>query len=97
MNDYTTERLTYGEATLHLEDIHPVRVFMISVMTMVLRGELLNTRHILLSFNHFRTSTRRFCVLCHTLEVYWTHVAGKVLSPINGRMVIVLEVAVVPW
>ena len=41
---YTSERLTHGEATLCLEAIHPVRVkvSMISVMKMVLRGELVS-------------------------------------------------------
>jgi len=69
MNDYTSERLTYGEATLHLEDIHPVRVkvFMISVMTMVLRNELESTRYFLLCLDYFSMRTGRF--LAHGLRL----------------------------
>jgi len=37
MNDYTSERLTHVAATLRLEAINPMKVFMISVMMMVLR------------------------------------------------------------
>jgi hypothetical protein len=59
MKDYTSERLTHGETTSRLEAIHPVRVkvFTISVMTMVMRGEQVSTRYFLLCLGHLRVNS----------------------------------------